>query len=193
MTLEQMMQDARNQVHNGSRFKLWSIKDLQHMPPPSWLIEDVIEDKVLGVLYGASGDGKSFVALDWTLCIATNQKWQNRSVNGGPVVYVVAEGGRNVWKRIKAWMIEHHVDDVPELLVVLEAVEFTDTTHVNGLLAQLEQRGVKPRMIVIDTLARCFNGDENSSQEMGEFIRACNRVQQKTGATVLAVHHTGKK
>lgn len=174
-------------------FKLMSVSELMELPPPSWLIDGVMEENVLAVLYGASGEGKSFVALDWVLSIVTGMPWQGREVKRGPVVYVVAEGGRNVGKRIKAWTIEKHIGDVDDMLVVLDAVQFRNTAHVAELLRQIEGRNIKPRLIVIDTLARCFlGGDENSAQDMGEFVEACNRVQRATGATVLAVHHTGK-
>ena len=48
-------------------------------------------------------------------------------------------------------------------------------------------------MVVIDTLARCFGGnDENDARDMGAFIEGCDVIKQKTGATVLVVHHSGK-
>jgi AAA domain len=195
MNLEEMEKRwaERNQAQVGKRFKLLSITDLIKLPPPSWLIEGVIEDNALGVLYGASGDGKSFVALDWALCIATKQKWLNRAVGGGQVIYVVAEGGRNFKKRIDAWVLENRVPPPTNMFVILDAVQFTDKTHVDALMAQIDETRVKPRLLVIDTLARCFlGGDENSSKEMGQFIAACTEVQQRTGATVLAVHHTSR-
>lgn len=49
------------------------------------------------------------------------------------------------------------------------------------------------RLVVIDTLARCFGGnDENDARDMGAFIEGCDVIKQKTGATVLVVHHSGK-
>jgi hypothetical protein len=183
-----------NQAHVAKRFKLLSIKDLEDLPPPTWLIDGIIEDNVLGVLYGASGDGKSFVALDWALCIATNQKWLNRAVNGGQVIYVVAEGGRSFKKRIDAWVLENRMPAPTNMFVILDAVQFADPTHVDVLMSQIDEAVVAPRLIIIDTLARCFlGGDENSSKEMGLFIAACAEVQQRSGATVLAVHHTAKQ
>ncbi|MCK3155946.1 helicase RepA family protein, partial [Escherichia coli] len=53
--------------------------------------------------------------------------------------------------------------------------------------------GENVRLIVIDTLARCFGGnDENDSRDMGAFIQGCDAIKQATGATVLVVHHSGK-
>jgi hypothetical protein len=53
--------------------------------------------------------------------------------------------------------------------------------------------GMKPALIVIDTLARCFGaGNENVQQDMNAFVRGCDTVRRAApGATVLVVHHTG--
>jgi hypothetical protein len=58
----------------------------------------------------------------------------------------------------------------------------------------VEQRtGMALQLVIIDTLARSMGaGDENSAQDMGAFIGACDRIRVGTGATVLVVHHRGK-
>jgi uncharacterized membrane protein len=68
-----------------------------------------------------------------------------------------------------------------------------DEDQVERLITQLEKRGIRPSLIVVDTLARCFvGGDENSSQEMGAFVAGVERLLRETGATVMIVHHSGK-
>lgn len=53
--------------------------------------------------------------------------------------------------------------------------------------------GVPVRLIVLDTLARCFaGGDENRASDMGAFIAGCDYIKNQTGATILVVHHIGK-
>ena len=56
-----------------SRFKLHSIQDVLNLPPLEWLVEDVLPVGGQAVLYGPSGEGKSFVALDMALAIASGQ------------------------------------------------------------------------------------------------------------------------
>jgi hypothetical protein len=48
----------------------------------------------------------------------------------------------------------------------------------------------KPDFVVIDTLARCFDGDENKQEDMGRFIQGADRFRRQFDATVLIVHHT---
>ena len=52
--------------------------------------------------------------------------------------------------------------------------------------------GKTPNLVVIDTVARCFgSGDENSTRDMNNFVKAVDKIKKKYGCTVLLVHHTG--
>ena len=176
------------------RFALHTVEDIRHLPPPEWLINGWLGGGAQGVLYGPSGHGKTFVALDWALCVASGRPWQRRPVKQGPVVYVVAEGGRSVGPRVAAWMQEHGVTHIDNAFFVLEAVQLRDQQDHELLISQVRARVARPALFVIDTFARSFvGGDENSSKDVGEFIDASRRLHDATGAAVLLVHHTGKK
>ncbi|MEI2422068.1 AAA family ATPase, partial [Arthrospira platensis SPKY2] len=46
---------------------------------------------------------------------------------------------------------------------------------------------------MIDTLARSMaGGSENDSEDMGNLVRAADRLREEFGATVLFIHHSGK-
>ncbi len=48
------------------------------------------------------------------------------------------------------------------------------------------------RLVVIDTVHRNFGyGNENSAQEMGNFMRMMDRIRNHWKCTVLLIHHTG--
>src|SRR5262249_28464479 len=66
------------------------------------------------------------------------------------------------------------------LLRVLDAIRCAELTEPVGL-------------IIIDTLSRAMaGGDENSSEDMGEFVMNVDRLRSWTGAHILIVHHLGK-
>jgi hypothetical protein len=48
-----------------------------------------------------------------------------------------------------------------------------------------------PSLVIIDTLHRNFDGDENSSQDIGAFINNLDEYFKPLGAAVLVVHHSG--
>ena len=66
----------------------------------------------------------------------------------------------------------------------------------DALIAELQSwrtQGWDVGLVVIDTLNRAMaGGDENSSQDMGNFIANCDRVAKVLGCLVLIVHHSGK-
>ena len=163
------------------------------MPPPDWLVTNVITVGSQVVLFGPSGSGKSFVALDLALSIATGQSWHGLAVKPGPVAYVVAEGGHSIGKRVDAWIQHQGFAPIDDMFFVLEPVQLPIPDHVKGLLHQINARNKRPALIVFDTLARCFvGGEENSAKDVGVVVHHAGILQQATGAAVLILHHTGR-
>ena len=60
------------------------------------------------------------------------------------------------------------------------------------LIEAIQAESLEPGLLVIDTFARSFAGDENSAQEVGSAITALARIQKALGCTVMVVHHSGK-
>mgnify|MGYP001228609381 CR=1 FL=1 len=85
-----------------SRFPLLSMAELEDLPDPAWLVRDLIGLETLAVLFGMPGVGKSFVALDIALSVASGRPWQDHEVQQGPVLYVVAEGGHGTRRRVRS-------------------------------------------------------------------------------------------
>lgn len=174
------------------KFQLLSIEDVLALPPPVWLIKPLMELGTLVVLYGPSGAAKTFLALAWALSVATGLRWMDCEVHPGPVVYIVAEGGRSIVKRVLAWMCAQRLSEIDATSFILEAVQLLEEDDVTALLDRL--RAVKPVLVIFDTMARCFvGGDENQARDIGRLVCAARQIQEETGATVLLVHHTGKK
>lgn len=161
----------------------------------NWLVKGYIPLESFGYMYGASGSYKSFCLIDIACCIATGKDWNGAKVKQGVVVYVAAEGGNGLSKRIKAWEIKNELQ-ADKLAVVPETVIFDDENYqlsfVQTVLEIEKQAGSKVVAVCIDTLARCYSGNENDSKEMNKFIQSCDRVKVQTGAAMIAVHHSGK-
>ncbi len=174
-------------------FKFHAITDILSLPDPEWLIEGILIKNSFAVLYGPAGSGKTFVALAWAFAAAGGQDWLGRKVNGGPVVYIAAEGGSGFKVRILALQeTRGYTDDTP-CQFLTEPVMFKNSDQVFAFVKEMPERIQRPALIVIDTLARCFvGGDENTAKEMGEFIFGTETIRRRTGATILLIHHSGK-
>ncbi|MCG8523262.1 MAG: helicase RepA family protein [Pseudomonadales bacterium] len=164
--------------------------------PIAWLVEGYIEEDAIAVMYGAPGKGKSFLALDVSCCIASKTLFHGRHVKPGAVFYIAGEGHNGLARRLRAWA-QLNQQEMPELLFISEAAaELSSSTSAASVAQAVQQladaTGETPVLIVIDTLARNFGGDENSATDMGQFVRNADTLRRRWNATVLIVHHSGK-
>lgn len=168
-----------------------TLADLDALPTPAPLIDNVIDQGTLAVLYGPWGLGKTFVAIDWAASVATGRPWQGRPTKQAKVLYIAAEGAQGFKKRLSAW--QHAWNrTIPgdHFIVYPDAVNLMDRSGVAELLGLVRYDGYE--FVVVDTLARCTEGaDENTSRDMGMAIGSLDRIRRATG-TVLAVHHPRK-
>lgn len=168
---------------------------IQMIAQQRWLIEQILPVDAFGVIYGPSGAYKSFCAMDMSACIASAMSWHGHDVDDpGHVLYIGAEGASGLHLRKKAWEIRHQ-RPLTNLAILGMAVTINSEDHeaLIGLCEELAEEINQPiRLIVIDTLARSFQGEENSATDMGDFVNACDHIREVTGATILVVHHSGK-
>jgi hypothetical protein len=144
--------------------------------------------------YGASGCGKTFLALDLAAHVALGRNWRERKLNQGTVIYIAAEGGLGIEERLTAFRLHHEIDvtDVP-LHVIAEPMDLCRSAGDVELLTERCQALSPVSLIVVDTLSRVMaGGNENGPDDMGRFVANCDRLRLSTGAHVLVIHHSGK-
>lgn len=173
--------------------RLFSMTELLSRPKMRWFIEKVFPLGGFVSVYGPPGCGKSFVVLDMALSAAASLSWQGRETAAGFVLYIAAEGGFGIGERARAWLTHHRIS--PSALPWAWAVEpmavFKESSDLDALTQRLDlELEVAPSLIIVDTLARCFEGDENQQLDMGAFVAGCDQLRSTYGATVIVVHHT---
>jgi DNA transposition AAA+ family ATPase len=174
------------------RFRLYKPAELDDLPEPNWLIEGILPANALGVLYGASGVGKTFVALSMALSIAAAHSWCGKPTKSGSVLYVAAEGVSGMRLRVQAYQRRHGIF-AEQIRYLGDVFDLRRMAEIEELISTLKRANFRPDLIVLDTLARLIPGaDENSSKDMGEAIRAMDGLRRAFDATVLLIHHTGK-
>ena len=179
-------------------FAFVQVRDLLSQPKPiAWLIRGMFEQGALGQLFGDSGCGKSFLAIDWGCCIATGTDWQGKEVEPGAVFYIAGEGHAGIGRRARAWEIHNSTPlaDAPFFVSTAPAalMDVANAANVARAAEALVALHGTPRLIIVDTLARNLgNGDENSNADIGQFISNIDvQLRTRFGAAVLIVHHTG--
>jgi len=163
------------------------------LPPPKWLIKNLVPASGIATLYGPSKSGKTFLVLDLLASIALGRPFFGRRVATSSVTYVCLEGGAGLANRIRAYETYHGVKLPSDTFkVVLDEVSLfkSDITQFAHAVNEFGQDG---GIIVIDTLAQASKGaDENSSVDMGLIIGSAQKLQKITGGLVLLIHHVGK-
>jgi len=155
-----------------------------------WLVKNLIPADSMGMLFGASGTFKSFLALDLCLSVANGLPWTGRKTETGPVGYMAAEGGAGIYKRIMAW--QGGVEPPSNFRVCTIPILLSAKDEVAALRASIIALPEIPKLIVIDTLSQTFAGDENSSSDIASYLRMINsEIREPFGATVLVIHHSG--
>lgn len=177
----------------ASVFQLLSLGDLANLRPPAFLIDGLLPQGGLSVLFGPSGVGKSFLALDWALCIAHGLAWWGRETKAGSVLYIAAEGHVGLGVRAAAWQTVRRCDGGDRIRFLPESVNLLDPGQVERAKRTLLELNERPALIVIDTMARSMvGGDENAARDVGLLVAAVDSIRATSRAAALVVHHTGK-
>ena len=174
--------------------RLFDTTELLRLPPPTWLVQDILPTGGLVGLYGQPRAAKSFLAIDLALCVATGHAWHGHVVQPDCfVLYVSAEGGTGIGKRVQAWLSSHEVSaSTPQMAWLTQSIPVSSTSDdMDVLFRRLDSEVERnPALVIIDTLARCLEGDENLQEDMGRFIAGVDRLRREFNATVVVVHHT---
>ncbi len=161
--------------------------------PPSWIVKGVLPDAELIVLFGESGSGKSFMALDLAATIARGLPWRGRKVKKGRQVYIAAEGAGGFRNRLRAYAAAHELDlSTLDLGVIKAAPNFMVKDDALDVCKAIIAGG--PVSVVwVDTFAQVMPGaNENAGEDVGKALQHCKGIHKATGAVVVLVHHAGK-
>jgi len=161
-----------------------------------YLIDGLVEEKSLSMLFALPGVGKTFLGLDWGLSISTDTSWQGRAVIQGAVFYLAGEGHAGLSRRLRAWEVARGVDlsqapffvsRAPGNLLQRESIEVL----VNEIERMVTVYG-KPALIIVDTYARNMGGgDENSNSDANVIVNHLAAIRDHLDCSILIIHHTG--
>lgn len=190
--------DDREQppLPNGSdkphRFKPVRFGDIRLSTSRPYLIRGLLPREGLGVVWGPPKCGKSFWVYDAAMHVALGWDYRGRRVQQGTVVYIACEGERGLGARTEAfrqarltegadppfWLLPTRLDlvaDADELILDITAAIGSD----------------RCALIVVDTLNRTISGSESRDDDMGNYVKAADKLQRAFGGLVLLVHHCG--
>lgn len=160
----------------------------------------------VGALVAPGATGKSFWALEAAMSVACGAAVESRAAGGDLVGLAPTKAGRVIYLagedpepalvgRIHA-IGKHLGPQARDVIADNLLVEPISGKRLNVMddrhLARVIEYCTDSRLIVLDTLSRIHNLDENSNGEMAQLVATLEHVAACTGASVLYLHHVSK-
>jgi hypothetical protein len=190
-------QQAEAILPSATRPNEWpdfSTEELAKQPEPLWLIEGLIQENSIGLMVGAWSAGKSFLAayLCDSLCSGSEffGLYVDRSAGKQQCLYIALEAQSGWIARNRAMVANGRGAGIRWLLP--KTFNIRDDADRQRLVDFVAVKGPFA-LLVIDTMAKATPGTvENANEEMSAVVAAIEDIRDRTGSTVMAVHHFGK-
>jgi hypothetical protein len=170
--------------------------------PVATIVEKILPARGLTFLGGQSGAGKSFLAIDLSVAVATNGKFFGLETDERRgVVYIAAEGAATLSARLTVAKMAREIEGAIPFAVVRDVPDLSDNDARTRFLKSLrtvakeikKRHGVRVGLVVIDTLGAAFSmRDENSAAETNQICRAAAELGDSVKAATLVLAHFGK-
>jgi hypothetical protein len=156
------------------------------IPPPEWLVPNLLQARTLTLLLAAPNAGKTFLALD----MATQTAAQNKRV-----LIMEQEGTEGGFQtRLRRSAVAANLSREQKNLIEVDwnsGLSLLNSLHVEYLIEWIRMKDI--RLLILDSLAALAHGmDENSNTEMAAIAESLYRIKTSTEVTVLGLHHTVK-
>jgi hypothetical protein len=160
-----------------------------------WLIEGLWADQAVGIVGGEPKCGKSFLALDLAVAVASGAPCLRRfqPAQTGRVLLFAAEDALHVVRRrlegiahaaaVPFDSLDIHVITTPVVRLDLDA----DRRRLLDTVA-----AVRPTLLVLDPFARLHGIDENAAADVAPLLAYLRQLQRDFATAVVLVHHTRK-
>lgn len=174
----------------------------QRIPPRVWHVQDLIPSDTVTLFSGDGGTGKSLLALQLAASTALARPWLGLPVREGKVIYLSAEDDRAELHRRLADIAQ--AESVP--LADLSNLTLRSLAGEDALLALLGKGGAleptplldaiddllerfQPDLLVLDTLADYFPGNENDRAQARQFIGMLRGLAIRHRCAVFMLAH----
>ena len=160
-----------------------------------WLVTGLWSEQAVGIVGGEPKCGKSFLALDLAVAVATGTPCLRGFpvARPGRVLLYAAEDAPHVVRRRLEGICAAAACELKDLDVhVITAAtvrldQAADRSRLEQTIAQW-----KPRLLILDPFVRLHRIDENASGEVAPLLAYLRALQRQYQLAVLVVHHARK-
>lgn len=190
-----MANKAKAASNSNSRFVIFDGDEALKPPPPiKWVIEGLISEGSVTVIYGEAGTKKTYVVLDAAVSLAKGENWLNFKTVKGAVLIVDEESGQGrLLRRLHSTYRGHDVrrGECDIKCVSLSGLKLLDGKERSELLALVVK--TKAKLLIIDALIdTLIDGDENNSSDMQTVFQGLRHIAEITHCAVVVIHHANR-
>ena len=169
--------------------------EVDQAPPVGWLARPVWPADAYGVLSAEKKAGKTWLALDLAVSVASGTPWLGRFPveRPGTVLVFLGEGGqRKMLRRLRAIAGGRGLDAAALLVrVAFRVPQLGSSAHLAHLAAELAANA--PRLVVVDPLYLAAGGAKgNDLYAMGALLGGVQGACQDAGAALSVITHHNK-
>jgi hypothetical protein len=161
------------------------------LPMPPDVVDGIIAERELTTLVGPSGSGKSWLAMDLGVSVASGTPWLGIDTSRQPVIYVNLEITDNSFSnRLDALRRSKGVGPSTDFSVT--SLGSVEGQNAEGIVRGLKSLKVHGTFVIIDCLYMLEEDDENDNAYMKSLMAELKKLCTDCGDTVFVVHHTKK-
>lgn len=178
----------------------------QPVPDRQWLARDMIPARNVTLLSGDGGTGKSLLSLQLACAVALGGQWLGRAVAGGHAVYMSAEDELDELHRRLADIVAAEgvtLADLDRLTIRSLAGEDALLARADGPNAPLAPSALfeeldafladlRPALLVLDTLADLFPGNENDRAQARQFVGMLRGLALRHDCAIVLLSHPSR-
>ena len=160
-----------------------------------WWVEGILPRAVPVILGGPPKSAKSLFMLQLGICIASGQEFFGRQTTPGRVLVLALEDARadtqsRLWQICRAFGLTP--GDLEGKLAVSSEKAFFFAKVADRVALEATLDAYRPDVVIIDSFARVFSGDENSKEAAQIATIPWQELCRDREITVALIHHFKK-
>lgn len=158
----------------------------------NYLAWPLVPAERLSALIGAAKTGKSLLALEAGVCIATGRDFLGKPTIQGTVLYIDMENLVTADTRTRLMAMGFQPWDLQNfMLASFPSIPFLDTAGGGRKFEELLDR-YQPVLVVLDTAVRLIGGKESDNDTWNSFYMYAEIEAKKRKVAILRIDHYGK-
>lgn len=173
------------------------------IPPRDWAVPDRIPATNVTLLSGEGAVGKSLPLLQLSAATVLGRDWIGTLPTQGPVLYINCEDDDDEICRRLEGIAQHYNVSRQDMQADLHVLSFAGRSSVLAIADRKEQlhptplfqqlthdaQQIGPRLIVVDTVADTFAGQENNRAQTRQFVTMMRGLCLSANAAVILASH----